>query len=162
MLAFSSYEVIIAVHIIAVLLAYGLPLAYPLMLPYLRRNHPRSMPGVHDVQHRLNKILTGPGTLLVLGAGIYLAADSDAWDEPWVGVGFVAIIIIALVGGWVVGATAKMAELAGADVAAAGPDGPVRWSDEYEALWYRYERIELLLGLVVLVTVFVMASKPGS
>jgi hypothetical protein len=162
MLAFSGYEVILAIHIIAVLLAYGLPLAYPLMLPYLRRNHPRSMPGVHDVQHRLNKLLTGPGTALVLGAGIYLAAKGDAWDEPWVGAGFLAIIIIAMVGGWVVGATAKMSELASADVAAAGPDGEVTWSPEYEALWKRYEKVELLLGAVVLVTVFLMTAKPGS
>jgi hypothetical protein len=162
MVAVSTYGVFVAVHVIAVLLAYGLPLAYPLMLPYLRRNHPRSMPGVHDVQHRLNKILTGPGTLLVLGAGIYLAADADAWDEPWVGVGLAAIIVIALVGAWVVGATAKMAELAGADVAAAGPDGAVGWSAEYEALWHRYERVEMLLGVVVLVTVFFMTAKPGS
>ena len=158
----SAYELFVAVHIIAVLLAYGLPLAYPLMLPFLRKNHPRSMPGVHAVQHRLNKLLTGPGTLLVLGAGIYLAAKADAWDEPFVGAGFVAVIIIALVGGWVVGTTAKLSELATADVAAAGPDGPVTWSEEYEALYDRYEKVEKLLGVVVLVTVFLMATKPGT
>lgn len=158
----SAYELFIAVHIIAVLLAYGLPLGYPLMLPFLRKNHPRSMPGVHAVQHRLNKLLTGPGTLLVLGAGIYLAAKSDAWDEPFVGVGFAAIIVIALVGGWVVGTTARLSELAAADVAAAGPAGDVAWSAEHEELYKRYERVEQSLGVVVLVTVFVMAAKPGA
>ncbi|MFL5843114.1 MAG: hypothetical protein ACJ762_00380 [Solirubrobacteraceae bacterium] len=162
MLAITSYGVFVALHVIAVVGAYGLPLAYPLMLPYLRRAHPRSMPGVHDVQHRLNKILTGPGTLLVLGAGIYLASKADAWDEPWVGVGFTAIIIIALAGGWIVGTTAKLAEMAQADVAAAGPGGDVAWSPEYEALYHRYERVELFLGLVVMVTIFCMAAKPGS
>lgn len=158
----SAYELFIAVHIIAVLLAYGLPLGYPLMLPFLRKQHPRSMPGVHAVQHRLNKLLTGPGTLLVLGAGIYLVAKGDAWDEPFVGVGFLAIIIIALAGGWVVGATAKLSELAAADVAASGPDGPVTWSPEHEALYRRYEMVERFLGVVVLVAVFAMAAKPGS
>lgn len=162
MLAFSAYEVVIAIHIIAVLLAYGLPLGYPLMLPYLRRTHPRAMPGVHDVQHRLNKLLTGPGTLLVLGAGIYLAADGDAWDEPWVGAGFLAVIVIAVAGGWVAGATARLSALSAADITAAGPEGEVRWSPEHEALYRRYARVEILLGLVVLVTVFLMAAKPGS
>ena len=156
----SSYEVFLAIHILAVLLAYGLPLGYPLMLPWLRRNHPRSMPGVHAIQHRLNKLLTGPGTLLVLGAGIYLTEKADAWKEPFVGVGFVAILIIGGVGGWVVGASDRMATLAQADVARAGA-GDVAWSDEYEATWKRYEQVERLLGLVVLVTVFVMATKPG-
>jgi hypothetical protein len=157
----SSTEIFIAVHVIAVLLAYGLPLAYPLMLPWLRRNHPRSMPGVHAVQHRLNKLLTGPGTLLVLGAGLYLAEKEDAWSEPFVGVGLLAILVNGGVGGWVVGASDKMAGLAAADVAAAGPEGAVTWSDEYEALWHRYERVERLLGLVVLVAVFFMTAKPG-
>jgi hypothetical protein len=156
----TGYEFFLAVHILAVLLAYGLPLAYPLMLPWLRRNHPRAMPGVHEVQHRLNRILTGPGTLLVLGAGIYLASKADAWDEPFVGAGFVAVLIIGGVGGWVVGASDRMAKLAAADVAAAGPDGPVTWSDEYEDTWKRYESVERLLGLVVLVTVVLMAVKP--
>lgn len=156
----TAYEFFIAVHVIAVLVAYGLPLAYPLMLPWLRTHHPRSMPGVHAVQHRLNKLLTGPGTLLVLGAGIYLASKADAWDEAYVGAGFLAVIFIGMVGGWVVGTTDKLSELAAADVAAAGPDGPVAWSAEHEALYRRYARVEQLLGLVVVATVFVMAVKP--
>ena len=158
----STYSVVLALHIIAVLLAYGLPLAYPLMLPYLRRRHPRSMPGVHDVQHRLNKLLTGPGTLAVLALGVYLAADRDAFDEPWVHAGFLAILLIGAVGGWVVGASRRMAELSAADVAAAPGDGPVAWSPGYEALYGRYLRVEAFLGLVVLAAVFLMAAKPGS
>lgn len=158
----SSYGFFLAVHIIAVLVAYGLPLAYPLMLPWLRRNHPRSMPGVHAVQQRLNKLLTGPGTLLVLGAGLYLTIKEDLWEEHWVGAGFTAILIIALVGGWIVGATGRLSEMAAEDVAAAGPDGEVTWSAEHEALYKRYQRVEILLGFVVLATVFVMAAKPGS
>lgn len=156
----SGYDFFLAVHVIAVLLAYGLPLAYPLMLPWLRRHHPRSMPGVHAIQHRLNKLMTGPGTLLVLGAGVYLTIKGDLWEEHWVGAGFTAILIIALAGGWIVGATAKLAELAEADVAAASPDGEVAWSEEHQALYKRYERVEILLGFVVLATVFVMAAKP--
>ena len=65
-IALTSYSVVMALHIMAVLAAYGLPLAAPLFVPYLRRNHPRAMPGVHDVQHRLNIALTGPGTVLIL------------------------------------------------------------------------------------------------
>ena len=30
----------------------------------------------------LNQRLTGPGTAVVLAAGIYLATDSHQWDEP--------------------------------------------------------------------------------
>ncbi len=71
----STYSVVVAVHIIAAFAAYGLPLAYPLVLPYLRRHHPEALPGVHAIQYRLNIVLTGPFTIVLLAAGIYLASD---------------------------------------------------------------------------------------
>ena len=58
------YSVVVALHIIAAFAAYGLPLAYPLILPYLRRHHPAALPGVHAIQYRLNRYVTGPFTLL--------------------------------------------------------------------------------------------------
>src|SRR3954452_12304644 len=100
----TSYLEVQSVHVMAVWAAYGLPLAYPLLLPYLRRTHPRAMPGVHDVQHRLNLLLTGPGTVLVLGFGLYMAGKEDLFGETWVQVGLGAIALIGLIGGWVVGA----------------------------------------------------------
>jgi hypothetical protein len=160
MLGISTYSVVMALHVIAVLAAYGLPLAYPLMLPYVRRTHPRAMPGVHDVQHRLNLLLTGPGTVLVLGLGLYMAAKHHLFDEVWVQVPIAIIAIIALVGGWVVKTSKQMSELARADVAAAGPDGPVVWSPAYEALYHRYVRVEEFLAVIVVVAVFFMAAKP--
>jgi hypothetical protein len=160
MLALSTYSVVLALHIMAVLAAYGLPLAYPLMLPYLRRRHPRAMPGVHDVQHRLNLVLTGPGTGLILLFGLYMASKHHVFDEIWVQVPLAIIVLIGIVGGWVVRASERMAALAGADVAAAGPDGDVRWSDAYQSLYRRYVRVELFLGAIVLTAVFFMAAKP--
>ena len=160
MLALTTYSVVLALHVIAVLLAYGLPLAYPLLLPWLRRHHPRAMPGVHAVQKRLNVLLTGPGTVLVLAFGLYLASKADAFDEPWVHVGIAAIVIIAVAGGWLVRASDRMAELSAADVAAAGADGPVTWTAAYDAVWRRYVAVESVLGVLVVVTVFCMAAKP--
>jgi len=56
----SSSAVVEALHVMAVLAAYGLPLAYPLLVPYVRRSHPSALPAVHSVQHGLNLCLTGP------------------------------------------------------------------------------------------------------
>src|SRR3954468_20752031 len=137
MLALDSYGVVLALHIMAVLAAYGLPLAYPMLLPYVRRKNPRAMPAIHDVQHRLNLLLTGPGTVLVLGFGLYMAGEHDLFDETWVQVGITAIVLIAVIGGWVVGASKRMAELAAADVQHAGLEGEVTWSPEYETLYRR-------------------------
>ena len=160
MLGLTSYSVVLALHIIAVLGAYGLPLAYPLMLPYLRRRHPRAMPGVHDVQHRLNIVLTGPGTVLILLFGLYLASRHHVFGKVWVQVPLAIIVLIGIIGGWVVRASRRMAELARADVEAAPAGGSVTWSPAYEALYGRYVRVEELLGVLVLLAVFFMAAKP--
>jgi hypothetical protein len=160
-LAVTGYLVVQSVHIMAVVAAYGLPMAYPMLLPYLRRRHPRSMPGVHDVQYRLNVRLTGPGTLIILAAGIYMASKHHLWDQTWVVVPVAIIAIIGVVGGAViVPASRRMATLARADVDAAGGAGAIAWSSEYNRVWSRYMAAEVLLGVLVLVAIFFMVAKP--
>jgi hypothetical protein len=159
-LAVTTYQAVLAVHVMAVFAAYGLPFAYPLLLPYLRRNHPRAMPGVHDVQHRLNLLLTGPGTVLIPVLGAYMAAKHHLWHETWVQVPIAILVTIALVGGYVVRASARMRELSAADVAAAGPAGAVSWSAAYERQFRRYLAVEVFLAAIVLVAIFFMAAKP--
>jgi hypothetical protein len=162
-LAVTSYLVVQAAHIMAVVAAYGLPMAYPMLLPYLRRKHPRSMPGVHDVQYRLNIRLTGPGTVLILAAGIYMASKHHLWGETWVAVPVAIIAVIALVGGAViVPATRRMATLSRQDVEAAvgGGGATIPWSTEYNRVYGRYMAAEVFLGMLVLVAVFFMTAKP--
>jgi hypothetical protein len=161
--------VVQAVHVMAVVAAYGLPMAYPMLLPYLRRRHPRAMPGVHDVQYRLNQRLTGPGTVIILAAGVYMASKHHLWGEAWVAVPVAIMAVIVLLGGgYVVPSSRKMAELSRADVEAAGAesgagsggDGSVAWSAAYDRVWGRYLAAETLLGVLVLVAVFFMVAKP--
>ena len=159
----TSYSVVLALHIMAVVAAYGLPLAYPLLLPYVRRSHPRAMPGLHDVQYRLNRLLTGPGTVLILLFGAYMATDRDLWGEPWVAVPIAILAVIVVVGGGViVPASRSMAELAQADVDRAPAGGAVAWSADYDGVYARYMAAEVLLGALVVTAIFFMAAKPFS
>ena len=149
--ALVAYDAVKAVHVMAVVAAYGLPLAYPLLLPYVRRRHPHAMSGVHDVQHRLNRLVTGPGTVLILLLGAYMAGKHHLWGEPWVIVPLAILAIIGgLGGGVVVPASARLSELARVDVAGA----------EYARLYRRYMAAEIVLGVLVLVAIFFMAAKP--
>ena len=144
----STYSVVVALHIIAVVAAYGLPLTAPLLVPYVRRHHPVALPGLHAAQYRLNLSLTGPGTVLVLVFGIYLASKGHHWDEPWVGVGVAVLAVIAIVGGGViVPATKSLAQLDPANA-------------EYDRVYRRYMTAEVLLGALVLLAIFFMAAKP--
>jgi hypothetical protein len=149
-----------ALHVMAAFAAYGLPFAYPFLIPYLRRHHPRTLPGVHDVQHRLNLLLTGPGTVALLGFGIYLATKDHQWSEVYVQVGLTIIAIIAVAGGLIVRWTAELSTLAQADVAQAAPDGAVAFSATYDRVYRRYLVTESALGALVLVAIFFMVTKP--
>jgi uncharacterized membrane protein len=160
--AVTTFLIIKALHVIAAFCAYGLPLAYPMLLPYVRRNHPRAMPGVHDVQHRLNVRLTGPGTVLLFAFGVYLAGDQHLWGQTYVIVGLVILAIIVVAGGLIVQMTARMAELATAAVAATPAGGEIAFGADYERVYRRYMAIEVGLGLLVLVAIFFMVAKPFS
>src|SRR6185369_12597943 len=117
--AVTTYVAVKALHVMAAFAAFGLPFAYPFLLPYLHRHHPRALPGVHDVQHRLNVRLTGPGTVALFAFGAYMASTDDLWGETWVVVPLAILAVIVVAGGAIVPWTAQLADLARADVEAA-------------------------------------------
>ncbi len=145
----STVEAVKAVHVIAAFAAYGLPFAYPAFIPYLRRRHPETLPGVHDAQHRFSVWLTGPFTGLLLVAGIYMASKEHQWDQAYVQFGLTAVAIIGVAGGLIVRDTARLAELATAGFGA-----------EYDRVYRRYLVTESALGALVLVAIVLMVVKP--
>jgi uncharacterized membrane protein len=154
----TFYSAIKAFHIMAAFAAYGLPFAYPFLLPYLHRHHPRALPGVHDIQHRLNKLLTGPGTVLLFIFGAYMASKHQLWGETWVAVPIAILAVIVVAGGLIVRWTGELATLSAADIST----GSTTFSPEYSATYRRYMATETMLGLLVLVAIFFMTAKPFS
>jgi uncharacterized membrane protein len=156
--AVTTYSAVKALHVMAAFAAYGLPFAYPMLLPYLHRHHPRALPGVHDVQHRLNIMLTGPGTVLLLVFGIYMTSKDDLWGETWVAVPVAILAVIVIAGGAIVRWTGQMAELAASDVASS--TDTITFSNEYTEAYRRYMATEIFLGALVLIAIFFMVAKP--
>jgi hypothetical protein len=138
-----------AIHIMAAFAAFGLPFAYPALIPYVRRRHPQALAAVHDTQHRFSVWLTGPGTVTLLAAGVYLATKEHQWDQAYVQAGLTAIVVIALAGGLITRDTARLSALA--------TDG---FGAEYDRVYRRYLLTESALGALVLVVIFLMAVKP--
>jgi hypothetical protein len=158
--AVTTYVAVEALHVMAAFAAFGLPFAYPFLLPYLHRHHPRALPGVHDVQHRLNVRLTGPGTVALFAFGAYMASTDDLWGETWVAVPLAILAVIVVAGGAIVRWTAQLADLARADVEAAPAGAGVAFGAAYSAVYRRYMATEVALGALVLVAIFVMVAKP--
>jgi hypothetical protein len=161
-LAASLYEVVLAVHIMAVVVAFGVTFAYPIMFKVAARHDPRSLPLVHRIEYTVERMLINPGLALVLLAGIYLASKGHYWSDFFVQWGLAAVVVIGALIGAVMIPTAKRAELAAARDLAASGDGEMVLGDEYRALVRRLTAVGTLLSLIVLVTILFMALHVGS
>jgi hypothetical protein len=160
--AAQFWQYVLAIHIIAVVVAFGVTFAYPLFGAVGARMDPRAMPWFHRMQSILTQRLISPGLLVVLIAGIYLASKLHQWSAFYVQWGLaIAVVLGGLAGAFFAPNERKLAEIAARDVAAAG-DGEVKWSSEYETLRARMVAIGALAGLLVLITVVLMTLQTGS
>jgi len=158
--AVSAYEVGLAVHIMAVVVAFGVTFAYPIMFAVSARHDPRSLPLMHRVEYTIERYLINPGLLVVLLAGIYLASDGHHWSEFFVQWGLAAVVVIGALVGAVMIPTAKRAEQLAARDLGGAVEEPSEMSAEYQALVRRLTRVGTLLSMLVLVTILFMVIKP--
>ena len=148
MLAVTFYDVVKWVHIMAVVVAFGGAFTYPVWFGFVRRAAPGERVFFHRAQAFIGQWVITPGLVVIILAGAYMATENDLWGEPWV---IVALAIIAIIGGLggavVVPSSERMSQLR--------PE-----SAEYAAVYSRYMRAEVTLGVLVLVAIFFMAAKP--
>lgn len=155
--AIVFYNVVIAVHVMAIVLAFGVVFAYPVLIPFVERNYPGALGPVHEAQGRITRFLIMPFATLALITGVYLAADHDYFDRIWVQVPMaILIVLLGLAGAFFAPHERKAAELAKRDAGAGG--GP---SAEYQAVSARIAKVGGLGSLLVLVAIFFMEAKPG-
>ena len=160
MLAVLFYDVVVALHVMAIVIAFGVTFAYPLMYPYTQSRHPRALPALHDTQSRVGKFLITPAATVALLLGAYLASDRDYWGEVWVIVPLIILLLLLGLGGAFFGPQEeRAAELARRDVAASG-EGEVVLSDEYNAVSRRVAMVGGLANVLILTAVFFMVAKP--
>lgn len=152
MLAIAFYDVVVAVHVMAIVVAFGITFAYPVLFPFLARNHPQALAPIHEAQERIGKFLITPFATLALLTGIYLASDADLFDRAWVQVPMaILIVLLGLGGAFFAPQERKAAELARQDPGSA----------EYRAVVGRVSKVAALASLLVLVAIFLMVTKPG-
>jgi hypothetical protein len=170
----SLYELILALHIMAVVVAFGVTFAYPIMFSVAARVDPRSLPLLHRIEYTTERVLVNPALLVVVGAGIYLASKGHFWSDFFVQWGLGAALAIGALVGSVLIPTAKRAEqVAARDLAAAAQEaastqatqpqageaqaGAALMSDEYRGLVQRSQIVGSALSVLVLVTILFMA-----
>jgi hypothetical protein len=159
--AVTFYTFALAVHIAAIVIAFGVTFAYPVMYAAGIRSEPRSMPGMHRIQDAVGKRVISPFIGLALLAGIYLASKLEVWSHFYVQWGLGVIIVVGALGGvFFAPSERKLAELAERDVAAAG-SGAVTFGADYLALRRRVFIVGGCANVLILLTIYFMTAQTG-
>ena len=148
--AVTLYDVVLWLHITAVVIAFGAVFAYPVFLAVVARAPIAQRAAFHHAQIAFSKNVTGPTIGVILLAGVYLATDGDLWSELWVTVPFVLLFVIAGLG---------------ATLLRRGEEGLVAASEAGDEAAYAAALAGLrtwtyvTLALIV-ITIFFMSAKP--
>jgi hypothetical protein len=160
-LALAFVEIVLAVHIMATVIAFGVTFAYPIINAVVEKADPRALPSLYRAQHVVGSRLIGPALGVVVLAGIYLASKEHQWSRFYVQWGLGASIVLGALGGlFFTPIERRLSELATRDVAAAS-DQTVTLSAEYRKAARRLAQVGAASSLLVLVTIYFMATHTG-
>lgn len=154
--AILFYDVVVAAHVMAVVAAFGVTFAYPVILPWFAATHPSAMPAVHEMQVRVGRLVITPFATLALLTGFYLALDRDVLSEVWVSVPMlILIVLLGLGGAFFTPREKQLAAIARRDLDAGGT-----LSEEYAARARTVGAVGALTSALVLIAIFFMVAKP--
>jgi Sec-independent protein secretion pathway component TatC len=150
MLATTLYDVVLWVHITAVLIAFGALFAYPVFLAVVAKAPIAQRATFHHAQIAFSKRVTGPTIGVILLAGVYLATDADLWSETWVTVPFVLLFVIAGLGATLL----RRGEESLAATSEAGDEAG------YSAALGKVQTWTYVTLALIVIAIFFMAAKP--
>jgi hypothetical protein len=159
----DAYNISLFLHISAVVIGFGATYAEAIMFPVAMKVDKRHLPYVHRLGMAINQRLATPAMVVILITGIYQVSEDDgrgwSFSDAWVSATFVILIVLGgLIGGYFVPTDRKLAEMAERDLAT----GSAEMSAEYQAGAKRIGAIGALAGVLVLVAIFLMTTKPGA
>jgi hypothetical protein len=162
LVAVAFYEVALALHILAVVFAFGATFAYPVLLGAVTKADPRALPALYRALHAISQKVIMPGVAAIVVFGIYLASHLHLWSAFFVQWGIGVAVVIGAVEGMYLGPREKrLIEVADRDVAAAGA-GDVTFGAEHDSLVRQVGGVGALMDLLVVITTFFMFLHTGA
>jgi hypothetical protein len=156
------FEAVLALHILAVVIAFGATFAYPVFLAAITKADTRALPSLYRAFHAVSQRVIMPGLAVVVLCGIYLASELHLWSSFFVQWGLGVSILIGAVEGMYLGpAEKRLVEAADRDLLAAG-EGPLTPSAEHRALAQRIGAAGAAMDLLVVLTIYFMATRAGA
>jgi hypothetical protein len=157
MIGDAGYKIFLFFHIMGVVLL-GTTFGYGILFSVLPK-YPRSAPALIAGMRKVDRVLVNPAMILILVAGIVvLATSGSVWkgSQFFVVWGFLAIIaLFGLQHGFFAPQMAKLQEIADRDAAAGDSVSP-----EFDTISQKIAQVGAATGLLIVVTIFIMAYKP--
>jgi uncharacterized membrane protein len=160
LLAATSYDYSLALHITAVVVGFGTTFAESIVFPLAMKMDKRHLPYVHRLQRTINTYFALPALVVVLATGFYQVSDRD-WDlgKPWLSISLGLVALIAVVNlAYFIPEDRKLEAMVSREVEAGG-DGEL--SAEYQSRAQREGIAGALTGVALIVIIFLMVTKPG-
>jgi len=162
--ATSFYDVSVAVHVMAAIIAFGPLFAFPLFISLTERRDPLSLPVVLRAVNRVERALVVPVGAVVGFTGVYQAIDGPFSfdDDLWMTVGFALyLLVFGVLVLLVEPLRAQAANEADGLLEAAGEDDTVDLSEGYHERMRLPNALMPTIGIVLLFVVYLMETKPG-
>ncbi len=159
----DAYNISLFLHISAVVIGFGATYAEAIMFPLALAVDKKHLPYIHKLGMAINQRLATPAMAVILATGVYQVADDPgdaiSFGDAWVSASFLILIVLGgLIGGYFVPTDRKLGAMAERDLAT----GSAEMSAEYQAGAKRIAAIGGLAGVLVLVAIFLMTTKPGA
>jgi len=156
---FNLYSISLWLHITAAVVGLGATFALAVGFPLALKLDARYLPFVHHLSLNVNRKLASPALAVLIVTGIYQGVDSDTMDQPWIGLTFlIALILGGMQGGYFVPTDKKLAAMAEKELAA----GATTLSEDYQRQAKREGGIGTVAGILIIIAVFLMVTKPGA
>ena len=161
-LAISTFDISVFIHVAAVVVGLGATFAEAIALPVAMKLDPRHLPYVHRLQLAINQYFATPALVVILATGIYQVSDADLeFGDFWISASFGILVVLGgLLGGYFIPADRRLGPMAQRDIERAG-DGQVVLSDEYQRAARTEGIVGMVAGLLVVVAIYLMVTKPG-
>lgn len=148
--AVQFFDVVLWIHILAFFIAFGPTYAYGVFFTFAAKAGPQAMIQTARATQAWDRIAISAGSAVILASGIYMAADRWDFADFFVSWGVVAILfVVGMTHGFFVPRSRKVVALL--------EEGK---EQEAQALGDQIGKVGGFVGLVVILTIYVMTAKP--
>ena len=155
----DSYSISVFIHVAAVVIGFGATFAESLTFPLALKLGKQHLPYVHRLGITINQRLASPALLVILITGIYQTSDGD-WEfgSFWISATFAIVIILgAMNGAYFIPGEKRLLAQVERELADGG-----ELSADYRRKAQQLGIGGAIAGLLVLLAIFFMVTKPGA